>query len=317
MRLKTTAFNSFQLREGLSIAYQEWGAGNLKRVLALHGFLDNSNSFSILGPRLANEGYHVVAIDHIGHGYSSHIAANTTYQFPQYIGHVKNVLDKLQWDKSYIVGHSMGAIMSGIFSATFPERVNKLVLLEGLVPFTAAPNDTVRNLRRALEAEEKARLSGLFSRTPKEYSSLGVAIDVRVKAATLFPGGTYITFEGAKAIVQRGAMACDGTSLMGESDLGRGPVSFLHDARHHLPTYTRMTKEQALNFTDSISAPTQLISGDEGLAYPSADMKAHTEILHKKDLLKHITLPGSHHLHVDPKTAPKVAEVVVDFLNRA
>lgn len=54
------------LRNGLKVAYQEFGAHNSKKVIALHGWLDNSSSFQILGPQLANNGYHVLALDHIG-----------------------------------------------------------------------------------------------------------------------------------------------------------------------------------------------------------------------------------------------------------
>ena len=35
----------------------------------MHGWLDNSNSFTYLGEILAGEGYDVVATDHAGHGH--------------------------------------------------------------------------------------------------------------------------------------------------------------------------------------------------------------------------------------------------------
>lgn len=55
------------LLDGMRIAYQEWGNHfSQKKILALHGWLDNSNSFKYLGPFLAENGYHVIAIDHAG-----------------------------------------------------------------------------------------------------------------------------------------------------------------------------------------------------------------------------------------------------------
>lgn len=67
-------FNRIKIPNGLSVAFQHWNKSVSKnndfskRVICLHGWLDNSNSFSYLGPYLANKGYEVIAIDLIGHG---------------------------------------------------------------------------------------------------------------------------------------------------------------------------------------------------------------------------------------------------------
>jgi len=62
------------LRDGSSIAFQRWGCStNSKKVLCLHGWMDNSNSFAHLGPYLSNLGYDVVAVDMVGHGRSSNV----------------------------------------------------------------------------------------------------------------------------------------------------------------------------------------------------------------------------------------------------
>jgi alpha-beta hydrolase superfamily lysophospholipase len=55
------------LLDGVKIAYQEWGHHtSASKVLALHGWLDNSNSFHYLGQYLGERGHHVVAIDFAG-----------------------------------------------------------------------------------------------------------------------------------------------------------------------------------------------------------------------------------------------------------
>lgn len=45
------------------------------------GWMDNSNTHSILGPYLASQGFHVIAIDWIGHGHSSHLPNGAPYLF--------------------------------------------------------------------------------------------------------------------------------------------------------------------------------------------------------------------------------------------
>ena len=65
--------NTFHTLDGMKIAFQEWGnTSSPKKILASHGWLDNSNTHSYLGPFLGSKGYHFIAIDYCGHGRSSH-----------------------------------------------------------------------------------------------------------------------------------------------------------------------------------------------------------------------------------------------------
>lgn len=98
-----------RLLNGLSLAFQQWGETSLPgaRILCLHGWLDNSNSFNHLGATLGERGYHVVAVDHAGHGLSDHTGRNSLGQFSAYVSHVKGVLDHLGWEQANVIGHSM------------------------------------------------------------------------------------------------------------------------------------------------------------------------------------------------------------------
>lgn len=96
---------SINMRDGMHIAYQEWGSGNSMKIVAVHGWLDNSNSFKILGPKLASIGYHCVAIDHIGHGKSSCLGHEAQYSLPTFVAYVNEVIDYLGWEKLDIVGN--------------------------------------------------------------------------------------------------------------------------------------------------------------------------------------------------------------------
>ena len=143
-----------QLRSGLKVAYQEFGSpSSPKKLLALHGWLDNSNSFASLGPALAENGYHVLAIDHIGHGYSSHLSLHSIYQMANYVSVVKNVIGELGWSKTTIMGHSMGGAIGILYSAAFRD-VDKLIVIDNLGPMTFPSDQATNVLRKYIEFQD-------------------------------------------------------------------------------------------------------------------------------------------------------------------
>ena len=98
---------SIRLYDGLRVAYQEWGAQHASKVLAVHGWLDNSNSFKYLGPYLADRGYHVVAMDILGHGHSDHLGIGAQYTVQKATSVAREVVDIMGWKKSHFIGHCM------------------------------------------------------------------------------------------------------------------------------------------------------------------------------------------------------------------
>ena len=62
---------------GVQLAAKEWGTPEGKPVIALHGWLDNANSFDKMLPFL--EGMHVIAVDMAGHSQSGFRSADSGY----------------------------------------------------------------------------------------------------------------------------------------------------------------------------------------------------------------------------------------------
>lgn len=309
---------SLTLKDGTNIGYQEWGVGHAQHVLCLHGWLDNSNSFEYLGPCIARSGFHVIAVDLVGHGLSSHVSKDSMNHFFQYITHVKYILESLSWDKACIIGHSMGGIVSTIFSGTFPEMVSKLVLIEGFTPIIGDASKLASHLRKAIEAEDMARSKDngdSFGRPNRKYPTLGAAVDARIRVVSTYPGQQFISSDAAFSIVTRGTALSDGQSLIGVTDLTVGPVHFVYDSRHMLPGYFRLSMDQAESFVNGITSPVLYITGENGWP-PSSSETANRfqSILLSKGLLSHQTLPGSHHLHLDPDSKGTVANAVCAFL---
>ena len=202
---------TFALRDGMKIAYQEWGAnvGNSKKILAIHGWLDNSNSFYLLGPHLASLGYHCVAIDQIGHGKSSHVSADSTYSVESFVAHINEVVVKLDWDQFHVVGHSLGAGIGMMYAGCYPEKVEKLILIDGMIaPLIPPEESAAKNLRRAIDTHERyaAKVAKTVSEgnaASKIYPSFADAVNARLKSVATYPGSQTLSLEAARMLVER------------------------------------------------------------------------------------------------------------------
>lgn len=125
-------------------------------VIALHGWLDNANSFARLAPQL--KGLRLVALDLAGHGYSEHRPLGAGYALADYAHDVLRVAEQLGWPRFALLGHSLGAIISVQLAGALPDRVSHLALIDGVIPPTGAEQDAGERLGMALQAQ--LRLDG-------------------------------------------------------------------------------------------------------------------------------------------------------------
>ncbi|MEX2327019.1 MAG: alpha/beta fold hydrolase, partial [Pseudomonadales bacterium] len=135
-----------------TIAGKWWGPEGGEPTFALHGYLDNANSFDMVAPGLT--GLRIFAMDFAGHGWSAHRRDGETYSGLNDIRDVLAVADELGWDRFNIIGHSMGAEIGSQIAGLFPERVNKLICIDGYCG-TNGPAETIGHLRSSIEASFK------------------------------------------------------------------------------------------------------------------------------------------------------------------
>lgn len=95
-------------------------------VLLVHGFVGGSNNFAELPQRLAVAGYHVHAMRVAGHGTSPQEQADTSAE--ELKASVRDAIDSLKndYERVFVIGHSMGCAISVIETAAAP--VDGLVL---------------------------------------------------------------------------------------------------------------------------------------------------------------------------------------------
>lgn len=317
---------SIILRDGVRLAYQEWGTASAdasKRVLALHGWLDNSNSFSYMGPKFAELGYHCVALDHLGHGWSGHLPAlASNYSGPKYVSSVLQFLEAFDWGSTSIVAHSMGTGVAMLLAGSFPEKVDKLVMMDGFGPVTYAPEKAAKAMHKSIEAEGVAYNKMMAAKGPKLYDSFDAAVKARVASVSTYPGKQHLSTEAAEALVSRGCYVYNEAA----EDGGKGEyvhvtaansekVKFRHDQSLLMPSPYYFSNGQLMSFTQGITASTLVLVAEDG--WPADKYANHEErasCLREKGLFHMTKLPGSHHFHLDPSSAPVVFNHVAEFL---
>jgi len=110
---------------GQKIRYVEAGSG--PTVILLHGLGGSSDSWTFnLGP-LAEQ-FHVVVPDQIGFGKSDKPVIN--YRVRTYVDFLDEFCRQLKIERATLVGHSMGGWIAAAFTIAFPEKVERLVMVD-------------------------------------------------------------------------------------------------------------------------------------------------------------------------------------------
>jgi pimeloyl-ACP methyl ester carboxylesterase len=121
--------------QGLKLHFTDWGNAQAPPLLLVHGGLDHSRSWDHLAQALAAD-FHVVAPDLRGHG-DSGWATGSSYSLADHVYDLTNLVKSESFGPVAIVGHSMGGMVSLTYAGAFPERVSKLVVLDGVTNFPA------------------------------------------------------------------------------------------------------------------------------------------------------------------------------------
>lgn len=105
-------------------------AGTSHRLVLLHGWMDVSASFQFLVDALG-DAWEVFAPDWRGYGLTEW-GRSDCYWFPDYIADLDALLDRIQpVTPVNLAGHSLGGNVASLYSGVRPERVARLVNLEG------------------------------------------------------------------------------------------------------------------------------------------------------------------------------------------
>jgi pimeloyl-ACP methyl ester carboxylesterase len=128
---------SFIETNGIKLSVLEAGPMDGKLLLFQHGFPETAFlSWQHQICFFAELGYHVVAPDLRGYNTSDKPQGISNYHLEEISKDVIGLLDYFKVEKAVIVGHDWGAVLAWWIAASYPERVEKLAILNA--PHSAA-----------------------------------------------------------------------------------------------------------------------------------------------------------------------------------
>ncbi len=295
------ARSRFLTVRGLRLHLLEWGDRRLARadrptLFMVHGWMDVAASFQFMVDALADD-RHVVALDWRGFGLSDNAGADS-YWFPDYLGDLDGVLAQLAaqgdiTDAVDLLGHSMGGNVVMFYAGARPQRVRRLINLEGFGLPATQPSDAPGRYAKWLdELQQAERL--------RRYDSLaGVVARLRQTNPHLAP-------ERAAWLAPHWARQADD-----------GQWDILGDPAHKRTNPVLYRRDEALACWAAIEAPVLWVEGDRtdiakwwGDRYPRSDFESRLAVV--RALQRVLLDDAGHMLHHDQPQA--LAAAVERFL---
>jgi len=118
--------------DGIKLHYQEFGEAAKPPIILIHGYTASVYVWRKVAPMLADAGFHVLAVDLVGFGYSEK-PRWFDYSIPAQARMITRFMDRLGLGAATLLGSSYGAAVASTVALDYPERVEKLVLVSAVI----------------------------------------------------------------------------------------------------------------------------------------------------------------------------------------
>ncbi len=148
----------------------DWGNFGAPTLVLVHGGRDHARSWDWVARELRHD-WHVICPDLRGHGDSAW-SPDGVYSMPFYVSDLAQLIHQTTDGPVTMVAHSLGGAISLRYAGLYPERVRRLVAIEGLglSPKGVLDRATLPVAQRWREWIEERR--GLSGRLPRRYATL-------------------------------------------------------------------------------------------------------------------------------------------------
>lgn len=287
MRASASTFLSIR---GLCYHCRSWGSPSAPPLVLLHGWMDVSASFQFLVDALHGD-WHAIAPDWRGYGLTQWSGADS-YWFPDYLADLDQLLGALAPSAPVaLIGHSMGGNVACLYAGIRPERVARLVNLEGFGLAAREPDEAPERYSKWLEeVAEPQRF--------RDYESF------EALASRLRRSNPRLTSERALFLAQHWGMAAP-----------NGAVRLRSDPAHKRLNPVLYRVDEARACWRRVTAPVLWVEGAQSETRARLRIDREGYEARKRDFarLSERTLPDAGHmLHHDQPEA--LARMVEEFL---
>lgn len=287
-QMKPSASHFHEIR-GLRHHVRAWGEERSPMLFLLHGWMDVSASFQFVVDALRHD-WRVIAPDWRGFGLSAW--AHGGYWFPDYYADLDALLDLYQPQAPVnLVGHSMGGNIALMYAGMRPQRVARVISLEGFGTPRVAPDEAPRRYAQWLDELREPPAW-------KPYESFDAL------AARLRRDNPRLSVEQATFLASHRA-----------EQLSDGSVRLRADPHHRRVNPVLNRIDENLACWQAISAPVLWVHGADTTARVLAT-DTPSELAQRKDAFRNLreeTIPDcGHMMHFDQPA--KVARVIEEFM---
>lgn len=227
--------SQFPTIRGLRYHVRTWGEPHHPRLFLLHGWMDVSASFQFLVDCFERD-WHVIAPDWRGFGLTEW--AREGYWFPDYYADLDALLDLYQPDSPVrLIGHSLGGNIAGVYAGVRPDRLARVVSLEGLGMARTTPESAPKRVAQWLDAQ----------RDPPRFNTYASFDEV---AARLKRTNLRLPDDRAQFLARHWAR-----------ETQSGTFELRSDPRHKMVNPYVFRIEEALACWRRVTAPVLLVSG--------------------------------------------------------
>lgn len=297
--IRNAARSEFIPIRHLSYHVLQWGtpAADKTPLVMLHGWMDVAASFQFVVDALKQDHW-VIAPDWRGFGLTE-TPNSDNFWFPDYLADLDQVLDHYVGDRPVnLMGHSMGGHVATLFAGVRPERIHRLINLEGFGLPTTRPAQAPSRLAKWMD-ELKAFNRGEMDLKP--YANLEAV------AQRLMKTNPRLGADKAHWLAQHWASANT-----------HGEWRILGHAAHKVVSAQLFKADEAQAIYERITAPMLcVVASDDSIqkwwkdSYSLAEFKQRISVV--RDLTHATIEDAGHMLHHDQPE--KLAQLIEDFLD--
>ncbi|HUQ26138.1 MAG TPA: alpha/beta hydrolase [Burkholderiales bacterium] len=264
---------------------RRWSRPGAPKMVLLHGWMDVSASFQFMVDALKAD-WDVYAPDWRGYGLTEW-GKGDCYWFADYIADLDFLLQGISEAPVNLVGHSLGGNVAALYAGTRPERIAKLVNLEGFGLRATRPEQAPERYKEWLEE----------LRTPPQLRAYANFDEL---AGRLRKGNQRLSAERADFLARHWGHEKD------------GKVVLRADPAHKIVNATLYRYEEAVACWQRVTAPVLWVEGDEWdtLKRYGPDASQLVERRAAFPNLQHVSIPQSGHMlhHDQPEALARAIE---------